>query len=96
MLLKGPGINKFPTRIQTSDDAISAGASFIDQERIVPIFQISLVSGRNLEMLHQFLNVLPTNCFQRESEAKRQAQKNPEFHIDEVFTVPDVGGCDFF
>ena len=49
-----------------------------------PIFQVSNVTGENLPLLRQFLNLLP---------AHRQFDANGsvEFQIDDTFLVPGVG-----
>ena len=50
---------------------------------------MSCVSGKNLDLLKQFLNILPPVT--PSSERERLAQDMTEFQIDELFSVPDVG-----
>ena len=46
-----------------------------------PIFQVSNVSGENLDLLKMFLNLLSTRLKYRENEPA-------EFQIDDTFSVP--------
>ena len=46
-----------------------------------PIFQVSNVSGENLDLLKMFLNLLSTRLKFRENEPA-------EFQIDDTFSVP--------
>ncbi|KAK3094036.1 hypothetical protein FSP39_023275 [Pinctada imbricata] len=87
-ILKSPGCKKIPLRIKTDDDVITAAANF-DDDRITPIFTISSVNGRNLDLLTKFLNVLPSNKHVRERE--KLTQDPTEFQIDTLFSVPGVG-----
>ena len=49
--------------------------------RICPIFQVSNVTGTNLDLLRAFLNLLSgrMHCY---------GDKPPEFQIDETYSVP--------
>ena len=46
-----------------------------------PIFQVSNVSGENLDLLRMFLNLLSTRITYSQSEPA-------EFQIDDTFSVP--------
>lgn len=85
-ILKGPGCKKIPVRIESEDDAITAAQNF-DSEKIVPIFQVSSVTGANLDLIFKFLNVIPP----LNKERDKLAQGPTEYQIDEVFNVPGVG-----
>ncbi|CAL1531257.1 unnamed protein product [Lymnaea stagnalis] len=87
-ILKSPGVKRIPIRIHNSDDAITA-ASSLEAKNTTPIFMVSCVTGENLDLLKQFLNILPPVT--PHSERERLAQDMTEFQIDELFTVPDVG-----
>ncbi|KAK3803793.1 hypothetical protein RRG08_026028 [Elysia crispata] len=87
-ILKSPGVKRIPIRIENLDDAITAAES-LDSRKITPIFMVSCVSGKNLDLLKQFLNILPPVT--PSSERERLAQDTTEFQIDELFSVPDVG-----
>lgn len=49
--------------------------------RLCPIFQVSNVSGENLELLKMFLNLLKTRM-------PSQEDKPAEFQIDDTYSVP--------
>lgn len=52
--------------------------------RMCPIFQISNVTGENLELLKMFLNLLSPRTSYREEEPA-------EFQIDDTYSVPVRG-----
>ena len=55
--------------------------AFIPARRICPIFQVSNVTGENLDLLRQFLNLLTTRVYYDENDSA-------EFQIDDTYTVP--------
>lgn len=82
-LLKSPGCRKIPVLVQNKDDVIVTASNF-SSERMCPIFQISNVTGENLELLKMFLNLLsPRTSFKEDEPA--------EFQIDDTYSVPGVG-----
>ncbi|CAH1791267.1 unnamed protein product [Owenia fusiformis] len=87
-LLKSPGSKKVPMRVESEDDAIMA-ASTISSESIAPIFTVSNVTGKHLDLLTKFLNVLPPLRSHKDREGHLQ---QPAIHqVEEVYCVPDVG-----
>lgn len=80
-LLKSPGCGKIPLIVETDDDAVLAAQRFVEP-RICPVFLISCVTGRNLDLLKKFLNVLPplTN-----NNNDINMQQLTEFRVDEVY-----------
>ncbi|XP_067998560.1 GTP-binding protein 1 isoform X2 [Melanerpes formicivorus] len=82
-LLKSPGCRKIPVLVQSKDDVIVTASNF-SSERMCPIFQISNVSGENLDLLKMFLNLLSPRTSYREEEPA-------EFQIDDTYSVPGVG-----
>jgi len=56
---------------------------------IAPLFQVSCVTGEGLNLLFKFLNTVPP-VHSRVSQDNIEHQL-PEFHVDELFNVPDVG-----
>ncbi|XP_053545412.1 GTP-binding protein 1 [Bombina bombina] len=82
-LLKSPGCRKIPVLVQNKDDVIVTASNF-SSERMCPIFQISNVTGDNLELLKMFLNLLSPRSSSREEEPA-------EFQIDDTYSVPGVG-----
>ena len=55
-------------------------------QSLIPVFEVSCVSGRNIDLLEGFLNMLP---MRREwDDARHEAT---QFHVDQVFDVDGVG-----
>ncbi|XP_029446060.1 GTP-binding protein 1 isoform X3 [Rhinatrema bivittatum] len=79
-LLKSPGCRKIPVLVQNKDDVIVTASNF-SSERMCPIFQISNVTGENLDLLKMFLNLLSPRSSSREEEPA-------EFQIDDTYSVP--------
>ncbi|RDW63026.1 putative GTP binding protein (GTPBP1) [Aspergillus mulundensis] len=82
-ILKSPGARKIPIFVKDMEETINTATQFVSQ-RICPIFQVSNVTGENLELVRTFLNILPY-----------RGQYNPdapfEFLINDTFSVPHVG-----
>jgi len=87
-ILKSPGVKRVPLRVQEGDDAITA-ASNLGSRQVTPIFTVSCVTGQHLDLLKQFLNLLPPGL--PSCERERRAQDTTEFQIDELFSIPGVG-----
>ncbi|KAM4750758.1 GTP binding protein 1, like isoform 2-T2 [Anableps anableps] len=82
-LLKSPGCRKIPVLVQNKDDVVVTASNF-SSERMCPIFQISNVTGENMDLLKMFLNLLsPRTTFNDDEPA--------EFQIDDTYSVPGVG-----
>ncbi|EST08313.1 Elongation factor, GTP-binding domain protein [Kalmanozyma brasiliensis GHG001] len=84
-ILKSPGCRKTPVFINDMGQVVES-ALRLETERICPIFQISNVTGLNLDLLRSFLNILP-----QASAAKFQVNQPFEFQISDIFSVPFVG-----
>ncbi|KAL2261525.1 hypothetical protein VTK26DRAFT_3991 [Humicola hyalothermophila] len=82
-ILKSPGARKIPIFIKTHEEAINTATQFVSQ-RICPIFQISNVTGENLNLVRSFLNILPHH-------GRYDADAPFEFHVNDTFSVPHVG-----
>jgi GTPase len=83
-ILKSPGCRKIAYLIENKDDVITCSMNFTS-ERLCPIFQISNVTGQNMDLLKMFLNLLNARS---EYNFKDDAT---EFQIDEIYSVPGVG-----
>lgn len=57
-ILKSPGARKMPIFINNRDECVNTASQFVSQ-RITPIFQVSNVTGENLDLVRTFLNILP-------------------------------------
>ncbi|MBD3192667.1 MAG: elongation factor 1-alpha [Candidatus Heimdallarchaeota archaeon] len=84
-ILKLPGANKIPIIIRNQDDVI-VSVKNLTSGRIAPIFLTSNVTGENLDLLRQFLNLLPTN-----KNWEELINKPVEYQIDETYLVTGVG-----
>ena len=84
-ILKSPGCRKNPVFIDDMSHVVDA-ALRLESERICPVFQISNVTGQNLDLLRSFLNILP-----QASAAKFQVNQPFELQISDIFSVPFVG-----
>jgi len=82
-ILKSPGCRKVPVMVRTADDVVLSATNFVS-ERLCPIFQVSNVTGENMDFLKMFLNLLTTRSPNTNSEPA-------EFQIDDTYSVPGVG-----
>jgi len=82
-ILKSPGCRKVPVMVKSQDDVVLSATNFVS-ERLCPIFQVSNVTGENLDLLKNFLNLLSTRSPNTNSEPA-------EFQIDDTYQVPGVG-----
>lgn len=82
-ILRSPGCRKIPVIVHSEDDVIVSATNFVS-ERLCPIFQVSNVTGKNLDLLKMFLNLLSTRMPNSDSEPA-------EFQIDDTYSVPGVG-----
>jgi len=82
-ILKSPGCRKAPILIKNHDDVIFSATNF-STERLCPVFQVSSISGENLDLLRSFLNLL---------SARMPSNVNDpaEFQINDFFSVPGIG-----
>ncbi|KAK8017249.1 elongation factor Tu GTP binding domain-containing protein [Apiospora marii] len=82
-ILKSPGARKIPVFIRNREECINTATQFVSQ-RICPIFQVSNVTGENLDLVRTFLNILPHH-------GRYDADAAFEFHVNDTFSVPFVG-----
>jgi len=85
-ILKSANVRKMPYMIKDEESVINCTKQMGEGTRIVPIFQVSNVTGEGLPALRMFLNLLPSK---REWATMRKEKL--EFYIDDVFQVPGVG-----
>lgn len=83
-ILKSSGCRKAPLFVNDMPDVFLALDRFVSS-RTCPIFQISNVTGQNLDLLKVFLNLL------NYSNTKYDTEGMVEFQITETFSVPGVG-----
>ncbi|XP_075165831.1 GTP-binding protein 1 [Haematobia irritans] len=82
-ILKSQGCRKVPVMVKTPDEVVLSATNFVS-ERLCPIFQVSNVTGENLNLLKMFLNLLTTRMSGQDSSPA-------EFQIDDTYSVPGVG-----
>ncbi|XP_055374187.1 GTP-binding protein 1 [Condylostylus longicornis] len=82
-ILKSPGCRKVPVMVKNADQVVMGATNFVS-ERLCPIFQVSNVTGENLDLLKMFLNLLTTRM-------PGQDDQPAEFQIDDTYLVPGVG-----
>lgn len=85
-LLKSPSAGKKLPVLVKGIDEVTLCAQNLVNDRVVPIFSISNVTGKGLDLLRAFLNLVPSRRNWRE-----HMNKPAEFAIDETFVVPGVG-----
>ncbi|KAF1835578.1 GTP-binding protein 1 [Decorospora gaudefroyi] len=82
-ILKSPGARKIPIFIKNRQECINTATQFVSS-RICPIFQVSNVTGHNLDLVRIFLNALPHH-------GHYDSAAPLEFHVNDTFSVPFVG-----
>lgn len=82
-ILKSPGARKIPVFIKDMEETINTATQFVSQ-RICPIFQVSNVTGQNLDQVRTFLNILP-------HRGQYDTAGAFEYLINDTFSVPHVG-----
>ncbi|KAI1490153.1 P-loop containing nucleoside triphosphate hydrolase protein [Biscogniauxia mediterranea] len=82
-ILKSPAARKMPIFINNREECINTATQFVSQ-RICPIFQVSNVTGQNLDLVRTFLNILPHH-------GRYDSDAPFEFHVNDTFSVPFVG-----
>jgi len=84
-LLKLPGARKKPFLVRGMDDVVVASRVF-REGFVAPIFTVSNVSGLHMDLVHAFVNLLPS----RKLWSVRGAG-SVEFLVDQFFNVPGIG-----
>ena len=82
-IMRSPGARKVPTFIRNREECINTATQFVSQ-RICPVFQVSNVTGENLDLVRTFLNILPHH-------GRYNSDAPFEFHVNDTFSVPFTG-----
>jgi GTPase len=82
-ILKSPGARKIPIFIKNREECVNTATQFVSQ-RICPVFQVSNVTGESLDLVREFLNILPHH-------GRYDVDAPFEFHVNDTFSVPFVG-----
>eukprot|EP01125_Pyxidicula_operculata_P018624 TRINITY_DN662_c1_g1_i1.p1 TRINITY_DN662_c1_g1~~TRINITY_DN662_c1_g1_i1.p1 ORF type:complete len:543 (-),score=106.75 TRINITY_DN662_c1_g1_i1:208-1836(-) len=84
-LIKSKGVKRIPMPVKTSED-LTKVVNVITNDRVIPIFEVSSVSGANIDLLRQFLNIVPPRIQWNLLETQPV-----EFSIDSTYFVTGVG-----
>ncbi len=84
-LLKLPGVSRIPLRVKSMDDVVVAARN-MSRGRVAPIFPVSNTTGFGLNLLKEFLNLLPPRLRWEE-----KLDKPFIMYVDEKFNVKGVG-----
>ncbi|MHA2168996.1 MAG: GTP-binding protein, partial [Candidatus Kariarchaeaceae archaeon] len=84
-ILKIPGISRVPLIVKSKADSVVAALN-LNTNSVIPIFQLSAVTGDGVDSFIQFLELLPVQLFPKTS-------LSTEFraYIDDIFQVSGVG-----
>ncbi|SAL95890.1 hypothetical protein [Absidia glauca] len=82
-ILKSKSCQKFPLLVKSNDDVVNSAQHFVSA-RLCPIFQISNVTGEGLDLLRNYLNILP-------SLTKYDTTESFHYQVNDTFSVPFVG-----
>eukprot|EP00112_Aurelia_sp_Birch-Aquarium-sp1_P000843 Seg1080.7 transcript_id=Seg1080.7/GoldUCD/mRNA.D3Y31 product="GTP-binding protein 2" protein_id=Seg1080.7/GoldUCD/D3Y31 len=87
-ILKSPGCNKVPIIVEDEDDVATAASNF-PSGQVTPVFKVSNVSGKNLDLLKSFFFLVPPTSSTHEQE--KLLQQPAELQVDEVFNTMKAG-----
>ncbi|KAK2592542.1 hypothetical protein QQS21_009757 [Conoideocrella luteorostrata] len=82
-IMRSPGARKVPIFIKNHEECINTATQFVSH-RICPVFQVSNVTGENLDLVRTFLNILPHH-------GRYNTDAPFEFHVNDIFSVPFTG-----
>lgn len=82
-LIKKPPCRRVPVTLKSLDDIITTTQNFYSGG-VTPIIHTSNVTGYGLDILTQFLNLVPVT-------PRKEDNKIVEFHIETTWSVPGVG-----
>lgn len=85
-ILKSANIKRFPYLVKNEEESINMTKKMGKGTRVVPIFQVSNVTGEGLDLLKLFLNLIPS-----QKEWKKRRENDFKFFIDGIFQVPGIG-----
>lgn len=82
-LIRCPGVRRQPIKVENDDDVLIC-AKQVHTESLVPIFPISNVTGKGIDKLKSFLNLMT-------KQSKQNSETEVEYHIDSTWSVTGVG-----
>ncbi|EDV23780.1 uncharacterized protein TRIADDRAFT_57326 [Trichoplax adhaerens] len=77
--------------ITNSGEVIIAASNFSNNSslRSTPVFQVSCTKGNGLDLVKQFLNLIPMPC--GDIQVRSEKKNYIEFQVNEIYYVPNVG-----
>jgi len=84
-ILKMRGVRKMPMNINTEEDLMTAVKS-VQNDTVVPIFEVSSVTGHGLDKIRKFLNIVPPRI-----QWDLLLDQPAEITIDQSYFVQGVG-----
>ncbi|XP_065061561.1 GTP-binding protein 2-like [Rhopilema esculentum] len=87
-ILKSPGCNKVPIVVNDHDDVATAAHNF-PSGQVTPVFKVSCVNGKNLDLLKSFFFLVPPTSSAMEQE--KLLQQPAELQVDQVFHRTKAG-----
>ena len=84
-IIKSPGVRRISIEMKTEEDVI-LGAKNMINENIVPYLEISNTTGKNIDILKKFLNLLP-----QRNHLKKFENEPVEFTVDEKYNITGIG-----
>ncbi|CAO3695796.1 unnamed protein product [Rhizopus stolonifer] len=82
-ILKSKSCRKIPLFVQNNHDVVMTAQNFVS-ERLCPIFQVSNVTGQGLDLVRNFLNILP-------ALKKYETDQPLHYEINDTYSVPFAG-----
>jgi elongation factor 1-alpha len=82
-VLRVPGINRLAYVVESEDEVYNSIVAMTTL-RVVPVFRVSNVTGQGIDLLLNFLNLLP-------SRRVKLVSAEPLAYIDEIYEVQGVG-----
>lgn len=82
-ILKSKSCRKIPLFVQNNHDVVMTAQNFVS-ERLCPIFQVSNVTGQGLDLVRNFLNILP-------ALRKYETDQPLHYEINDTYSVPFAG-----
>lgn len=90
LLLKQSGCDQKPIQMNNVSDFENKGGMLFD-EKMVPVFTISSVTGIGLDILLKFLYTLTQDHYLTDTKPGMCEQQNAEFRIEENLNLSDIG-----
>jgi GTPase len=92
-LLKSQHVRKVPFVVRESKDIATCIENVAVHSKLCPIFVLSSVTGKSIDLLTLYLSQLTIPSLTIPSSDQNDMNNLTEFHLDETWLVPGVGLC---